>query len=234
MLRIAIQIILLSMVGGILQAQQLPPAFARWQPERFSAIETAGDSSLEESFARFQQDDYRYEGLIFGAATLGALGAWIGSRISGPCLLTSDNDCRTDRAGNAVVLGLAGTVVGGGVGYLAGRISPKRPTPAIILHERSPVPPGIPDSIRLRTGYQHWKGAAIGTGIGAVLGGVLALVANTGCSDCTTSTGERAEAALAVTGGAAVLGFLVGLASPKYVWVHRGDAVEVDSTSNRE
>lgn len=76
----------------------------------------------------------------------------------------------------------------------------------------------LPDSVRRKVGYQHWKGAAIGAGVGAVLGSALAFGLASHCSDCTVTTGDRAQAALVVTGAGGVFGFLVGLASPKYVW----------------
>ena len=81
-------------------------------------------------------------------------------------------------------------------------------------------PPGatLPDSVRHKVGYQHWKGAVIGGGVGAVLGTVLAFGLAGRCADCTLTTWDRAQAALLVTGAGSVLGFLVGLASPKYVW----------------
>ena len=76
----------------------------------------------------------------------------------------------------------------------------------------------LPDSVRYKVGYQHWKGAAIGGGVGAVLGTALAFGLAGKCADCTVTTGDRAQAALLVTGTGSVFGFLVGLASPKYVW----------------
>jgi hypothetical protein len=223
MSRIALQVVLLGTLGGGLEGQQLQPVFARWHAETLSV-----------GSARLRQEDYRYEGLIFGGVALGALGAWVGSQISGACPLGSGSRCGTDRVGNAVMLGLSGAAIGGGLGYLVGRLSPKRPSPPIIFGEPSQNPAGIPDSVRLRIGYQHWRGAAIGTGVGAVLGGALALVGGSGCADCTITTWDRARAALVVTGAGGVLGFLAGLSSPRYVWVQPGDAGAVDSDSNRE
>jgi hypothetical protein len=223
MSRIAIQAVLLSTFGGVLSGQQIQPTFTRWQAETLSV-----------SSARLHQDDYRYEGLIFGGVALGALGAWVGSQLSAACPLGSGSRCGTDRVGNAVMLGLSGAAIGGGLGYLVGRLSPKRPSPPIIFRAPSQNPAGIPDSVRLRIGYQHWRGAAIGTGVGAVLGGVLALVAGSGCADCTITTGDRAQAALVVTGAGGVVGFLAGLSSPRYVWVQPGNAGAVGSDSNRE
>jgi hypothetical protein len=234
MSRIAIQAVLLIWFGGLLSAQQLPPSFARWHPGALVAGESTLDSAQQAGAGRLHQDDYRYEGLIFGGVALGTLGAWAGSQISGGCPLTSGNDCGTDRVGQAIALGLAGAAIGGGLGYLVGRASPKRPPPVIIPQELFAASVEIPDSVRLRVGHQHWRGAAIGTAIGAVLGGIVAIGAGAGCSDCATTTEDRVKAALVVTGGAGVVGFLAGLATPRYEWVHRGDAGEFGSDSNRE
>jgi hypothetical protein len=80
-----------------------------------------------------------------------------------------------------------------------------------------PAGAALPDSSRRKAGYQHWKGAAIGTAAGAVLGTVLAFGVAGECDDCTLTTWDRAQAALLVTAAGTVFGFLVGLASPKYV-----------------
>jgi hypothetical protein len=74
----------------------------------------------------------------------------------------------------------------------------------------------IPDSVRQKVGYHHWKGAAIGGGLGAVAGLVLGLAARVSCSDCDPSI---AATSLTVAGLGGAFGFLVGLASPKYEWV---------------
>jgi hypothetical protein len=81
-----------------------------------------------------------------------------------------------------------------------------------------PLGPSIADSVRRKVGYHHWTGAAIGAGAGAVLGSVLAFGVAGQCADCTVTTGDRAQAVLLVTGLSSAFGFLVGLASPKYVW----------------
>jgi hypothetical protein len=93
---------------------------------------------------------------------------------------------------------------------------------ALALAVRDPASrrAGIPDSVLRVAGYQHWRGAAIGGGVGAVLGGLLAVFAGK-CDDCTTGTWDHAKAALVVTGGGAGVGFLAGLASPRRVWVHQ-------------
>ena len=89
------------------------------------------------------------------------------------------------------------------------------PWPAVT--STGPSEAALPDSSRRKVGYQHWKGAAIGAGGGAVLGTVLAFGLGGECADCTLTTWDRAQAAFLVTGAGSVLGFLAGLASPKYV-----------------
>jgi hypothetical protein len=78
--------------------------------------------------------------------------------------------------------------------------------------------PLVADSVRQRVGYQHWKGAAIGAGVGALLGTALAFGLRGECDDCTVTTWDRTQGALLITGASSIFGFLVGLASPKYVW----------------
>jgi hypothetical protein len=76
----------------------------------------------------------------------------------------------------------------------------------------------LADSVRQRVGYQHWKGAAIGAGVGALLGIALASGVAGECDDCRVTTWDRARGALLVTGASSAFGFLVGLASPRYAW----------------
>jgi hypothetical protein len=84
----------------------------------------------------------------------------------------------------------------------------------------------VPDSVRLRAGYQHWRGAALGAGIGGVLGALTGAIAggSSSCDDCsrqpTAGSGALVVGALGA-GLGSVVGFLVGLASPKYVWTPR-------------
>ena len=83
--------------------------------------------------------------------------------------------------------------------------------------------PTVPDSIRQRVGYQHWKGAAIGGGLGALGGLALALAAHGQCADCSSGTPPVGKVTLIGAGLGGVFGFLVGAASPRYRWV-RADA----------
>jgi hypothetical protein len=77
----------------------------------------------------------------------------------------------------------------------------------------------VPDSIRRKTGYQHWRGAAIGGSVGALAGVVFALAAPNECDDCPSNGRPLGKATLIGAGLGGALGFLVGLASPRYRWV---------------
>jgi hypothetical protein len=75
----------------------------------------------------------------------------------------------------------------------------------------------VPDSVRRKVGYQHWKGGAIGAAAGGVAGLLLGL-ASGACDDCSSNDTIRLEAALTGAGLGGAFGFLVGAASPKYRW----------------
>jgi hypothetical protein len=77
----------------------------------------------------------------------------------------------------------------------------------------------VPDSIRRKTGYQHWKGGAIGLGLGALGGLLLALAVPTECDDCTSDPAPAGKVTLIGAGLGGAFGFLVGLATPRYRWV---------------
>ncbi len=203
----------LNLVAIPLAAQRVEPGFQRWEPPatRLANEDAWGTADAEPGARR----DYRYEGLTFGGIVFGALGAWVGSRLSEACPTVPGAECNTDRLGNAVALGLVGAAAGGGLGYLVGRFSPKvaAVTP---LAADSLRPSLIPDSTRRKVGYRHWKGAAIGSGAGAVLGALLALTASGNCSDCNVTEADYLKATLVSAGVGGVFGFLVGVASPKY------------------
>jgi len=87
-----------------------------------------------------------------------------------------------------------------------------------------PAAVAVPDSARVRRGYQHWRGAGLGAAIGGATGALAGAIAGgiTSCDDCTQqpTAGTGALYGALIGGGAGgVLGFLVGLSSPKYVWV---------------
>jgi hypothetical protein len=77
----------------------------------------------------------------------------------------------------------------------------------------------LPDSVRQRVGYQHWKGGAIGAGLGALGGLALALAARGRCYDCSSDDVPVGKVTVVGAGLGGAFGFLVGLASPKYRWV---------------
>ena len=216
---------LLHVGGGVtLAAQQRAAPFLRWEASAPTPEpSTSWRAPQEKSTAA---GDYRYEGLALGAVGFGALGAWVGSQISPACPLEPGGPCYTDRVENAVALGLVGAAVGGGLGYLVGLLSPKRPSLA------GTEPPAldlvtVPDSVRMRTGYQHWRGAAIGLAIGGAVGALTGAVGGAigECDDCSRqpSAGNGAlTVGLIGAGAGGVLGFLAGLSSPKYAWVPSG------------
>jgi hypothetical protein len=71
--------------------------------------------------------DYRYEGLAIGGIPLAVLGAYMGSQMTSDCPTVPGADCSHGNLGDAVTLGLIGGALGGGVGYVIGRLSPKEP-----------------------------------------------------------------------------------------------------------
>ena len=85
------------------------------------------------------------------------------------------------------------------------------------------APPAIPDSVRRRVGYHHWKGGAIGTAVGAVGGLFLGMAAGGQCDDCSSTKPPLVVTTVAGAGLVGAFGFLVGLASPRYCWVHANE-----------
>ena len=101
---------------------------------------------------------------------------------------------------------------------------------SLLTVARHPTPQAvaIPDSVRKKVGYQHWRGAAIGGTLGAVGGVALALLAHGSCSDCPSNDPDVLEVGLMGAGLAGAFGFLVGAASPKYRWV-RTEAAHLEA-----
>ena len=198
--------------------QQVSSQFAHWEPTwPASTRDTAPAVS----------GDYRHEGLVFGAVVFGAAGAWIGAHHFSACPLEPGVGCGRDEnlVAQSITLGLIGAAAGGGLGYLIGRLSPKKARPDSVMFNRSQLHT-VPDSIRRIAGYQHWRGAGLGLGIGAGLGTLLGTIAPLSCDDCQTWSRGRAmwTVGLVGAGTGAVVGFLAGLVSPKYVWVPGDDA----------
>ena len=212
-------------LGGVasLPAQQRAAPFLGWEPAALSPGQTTSGQTAEDESESL--GDYRYEGLAFGGVIFGALGVYLGSRISGACPLEPGVPCPSAQTEDAIALGLAGAAIGGGLGYLVGRLSPKRP-PRIKPELPSPDLMSVPDSVRKQTGYHHWKGAGLGLAVGGAVGAVAGAFLGSigGCSDCSRqpSAGHGALTLGLLGGGAgSVLGFLAGLTSPKYVWIPR-------------
>jgi hypothetical protein len=215
---------LLHLGGGVLlPAQQRAAPFIRWESSATTPEPTRSWRTAEEKSDDL--GDYRYEGLALGGVALGALGVWVGSQLSGACPLEPGVPCNSDKTENAIALGLVGAAVGGGIGYLIGRFSPKRPPPLVDGPELPSLElVGVPDSVRKRTGYQHWRGAAIGLAVGGAVGALTGALRDEQCSDCgqQPSAGSRAlTVGLMGAGAGGGLGFLVGLTSPKYAWIPR-------------
>jgi hypothetical protein len=118
---------LLLLHAAVLGAQQKPSPFETWNAHIAYAAAAEPASSLQLTATQVPRRDYRYEGLLVGGVAFGAVGAWLGSRITEACATEPGIDCSPDRLGNAVALGLLGTALGGGLGYLVGRLSSKPP-----------------------------------------------------------------------------------------------------------
>ena len=208
---------------GTVPAQQRADPFPSWEHATAPEPTRSWRSPERESESL---GDYRYEGLALGGVALGALGVWMGSQISAGCPLEPGVPCETDKTETAIALGLVGAAVGGGLGYLVGRFSPKRPPPVVDGRELPSLElVSVPDSVRKPTGYQHWRGAAIGSAIGGALGALTGAARDENCSDCTrqfTAGGRALRVGLIGAGAGGVLGFLVGLTSLKYTWVPLG------------
>jgi hypothetical protein len=68
----------------------------------------------------------------------------------------------------------------------------------------------IPDSVRTKVGYQHWKGGAIGAAVGAAAGLLVAYAAHDRCDDCSSSGPAVSTTTLVGAGIGGVFGLLWG------------------------
>jgi hypothetical protein len=198
---------------GALPGQQIRPTFQGWEPVAAEFAPGLGRSGQDT--VPLARRDYRYEGVAFGGIVFGAAGAWVGWNVAAACPTVPGARCDPDRLGNAIAAGLVGAALGGGLGYLVGRLSSK-PYPNHLPATEPARLSVVPDSTRRVVGYQHWKGAAIGSAGGALLGALLGLRARSGCSDCNLTGSNILKASLVTAGVGGAFGFLVGLASPRY------------------
>ena len=120
---------LLLLAVTTLQAQQHSRGFEPWNAHADTVGAARTVALLRLTSVQIPRRDYRYEGLAVGAIALGALGAWVGSQLTLACPTVPGADCGPDRLGNAVALGLTSAAVGGGLGYLVGRLSSKPEPP---------------------------------------------------------------------------------------------------------
>lgn len=121
---------LLLLHTQLLAAQHIQRPFESWNDRVAPALTPGGTGAPLRTAVEVPRRDYRYEGLFLGGLTLGAAGAWIGSQITEACPTEPGIECGSDRLGTALAVGLVGAAVGGGLGYLVGRLSAKPPAPA--------------------------------------------------------------------------------------------------------
>jgi hypothetical protein len=116
----------------LLGAQQIQRAFESWDDHVATTLTSVPMRSAtpQREAVEVSRGDYRYEGLLVGGLAFGALGAWVGSQLREACPTEPGVKCGHDGLGDAVTLGLASAVLGGGLGYLIGRLSAKPPFPA--------------------------------------------------------------------------------------------------------
>ncbi len=75
--------------------------------------------------SRAKVGDYRFEGTVVGALVFGALGGWIGSESCNNQPTPVASGAGSGCAGATLTVGFVGAVIGGGIGYLLGRGTPK-------------------------------------------------------------------------------------------------------------
>jgi hypothetical protein len=112
------------LVPGNLMAQYQSQTFVRWEAPVVAEPAARGAARPADSL-EVPRRDYCYEGLLVGGVAVGSLAAWIGSRVTQACPTEPGVECGPDRLGNAVALGLVGAALGGGLGYVIGRLSGK-------------------------------------------------------------------------------------------------------------
>ncbi len=118
---------LVSLVGLVsasaLQAQRPSELGSDWTFKVQSGLSERASRFLV--LSRAKVGDYRFEGTVVGALVLGALGGWIGSESCNNQPTPVASGAGSGCAGAALTVGFVGAVIGGGIGYLLGRGTPK-------------------------------------------------------------------------------------------------------------
>jgi len=118
---------LVSLVGLVsasaLQAQRLSELGSDWTFKVQSGLSERASRFLV--LSRAKVGDYRFEGTVVGALVLGALSGWIGSESCNNQPTPVASGAGSGCAGAALTVGFVGAVIGGGIGYLLGRGTPK-------------------------------------------------------------------------------------------------------------
>jgi hypothetical protein len=205
-----------ALVAAPLLGQHARVPFEQWEASSGLVAPAVPRTGAEPAPEVVRQRDHRYEGLLVGGLVLGVAGAWAGSQISGGCALSPPDSCYNDRVGSAVALGLLGAAVGGGLGYLVGRLSPKVPARDSMWPGQRLGSAGVPDSVKQRVGYQHWRGGGLGLVIGAAVGVASGAILDGRCDDCSRQGSGALTGGLVGAGVGGLLGFFAGLASPRY------------------
>jgi len=126
-LRLLAPILALTVVVPVCaSAQRLSLDFPAWRPH------FVANSSVDHHVARANLQtkfpDYRLEGTVLGVVLLGGLGLWMGTEVCNnqpqPVGSGGGSSC------SALPFALVGVAVGGGVGYVLGRITSKHPRSA--------------------------------------------------------------------------------------------------------
>jgi hypothetical protein len=86
------------LVSGSLMAQYQSQTFGRWK-EPAAGVSAARWVAAQAGPLEVPTRDYRYEGLLSGGVAMGALAAWIGSRVTQSCPTEPGVECGSDKLG---------------------------------------------------------------------------------------------------------------------------------------